>query len=288
MAPAAWSRDLDDPWIGWERQFTYVARISKRLHRRQFDVIHDHTGPTGVLLALLSDAAPTVVHTIHLPVPEPRHSFYREVDDRVRIVALSKSHASSLSGLRIAGVVHNAVDIEALAIGTAPDDYLLEINRIAPEKGQHLAIEVSRRSGRRLILAGKVGAYEEARRYFQEMIDPHLGSTVDYLGNVQGAQKATLIKQAAAGIFPIQWSEPFGLGMAECMASGTPAIALDRGASAEIIEQGVTGYVAGDIDELVSAVGRLDQIDREKCAIVARDRFSPRRMAQEYLEIYLG
>ena len=123
-------------------------------------------------------------------------------------------------------------------------------------------------------------------RYFEEQVEPFLGPTVEYYPNVAGAQKARLISRAAAGIFPLQWAEPFGLAMVECMVAGTPVLALRTGSTPELIEEGVTGFLAEDLDDLVEGVNRLDEIDRIRCATVARERFSPRHMAQRYVAVY--
>jgi glycosyltransferase involved in cell wall biosynthesis len=163
---------------------------------------------------------------------------------------------------------------------------LIEVARITPDKGQHIAIEVAQRAGRKLILAGKVERSEEGLEYFEEQVEPFLSPSVEYYPNVAGALKAKLISRAAAGLFPLQWSEPFGLAMVECMVAGTPVLALRTGSTPELVEEGVTGFLAEDADGLVAAVNQLDEIDRVRCAQVARERFSPRRMAERYLAVY--
>ena len=285
LADAAWSTDLgaaDER----ARQATYLARVFRRLQGERFDVIHDHTGIEGLLLALASGVAPVVVHTIHGELLEPACTFYKEVQDRVRLCAISLSQASTAPTLKLAGIVHNAVEIPASAPSLVHERYLIEVARITPDKGQHLAIDVARRTGRKLILAGKVERTGEGERYFEDKVEPFLGPSVEYYPNVAGAQKSRLISRAAAGIFPLQWSEPFGLAMVECMVAGTPVLALQSGSTPELIEQGVTGFLADDIDALVSAANHLDEIDRGRCAEVARERFSPHHMAERYLSVY--
>jgi glycosyltransferase involved in cell wall biosynthesis len=123
-------------------------------------------------------------------------------------------------------------------------------------------------------------------RYFEEQVEPFLSPTVEYYPNVAGAQKTKLISRAAAGIFPLQWAEPFGLAMVECMVAGTPVLALRTGSTPELIEEGVTGFLAEDEDDLVEGANRLDEIDRVRCATFARERFSPRHMAERYVDVY--
>jgi glycosyltransferase involved in cell wall biosynthesis len=285
LADAAWSHDLGGPAEA-ARQATYLARVYAAMSGRRFDVIHDHTGFEGLLLALQSELAPVVVHTIHGELTEPMSTFYKEVDRRARLCAISLSQAASAPAVRLAGIVHNAVELPVAPPSVAHERYLIEVARIIPDKGQHLAIQVAQKAGRKLILAGKVERSEEGLRYFEEQVEPFLSPSVEYYPNVAGAQKARLISRAAAGIFPLQWAEPFGLAMVECMVAGTPVLALRVGSTPELVEEGVTGFLAEDVDDLVKAANRLDEIDRIRCAKVARERFSPRHMAERYLSIY--
>lgn len=285
LADAAWSHDLGGQAEA-ARQATYLARVYAALAGQRFDVIHDHTGFEGLLLALQSQVAPVVVHTIHGELVESMCTFYEEVDTRARLCAISVSQAASAPALKLAGIVHNAVELPTAPPSATHERYLIEVARITPDKGQHLAIQVAQRAGRKLILAGKVERSEEGMRYFEEQVEPFLSPTIEYYPNVAGGQKARLISRAAAGIFPLLWSEPFGLAMVECMVAGTPIVALRSGSTPELIEEGVTGFLAEDADGLVEAVNRLDEIDRVRCAEVARARFSPRHMAERYLAVY--
>ncbi len=285
LADAAWSADLGGPAAGL-RQLTYLARVFEQLDGERFDVLHDHSGAEGLLLAIHSRVAPVVVHTIHGQLDEPSVRFYEEAHERARLVAISASQAAQAPSLRLAGVVHNAVEIPPGPPSQTKDGYLVELARICPEKGQHLAIEVARRTGRRLVLAGKIEPTRKGKKYFREQIEPHLGPQVRYLPNVAGAEKRELLARAWAGIFPLQWPEPFGLAMVECMVTGTPALALASGSAPELIEPGRTGFLAHTLEQLVAAVELVDEIDPATCAQVARDRFNPGRMAEGYLAVY--
>ena len=285
LADAAWSHDLGGQAEA-ARQATYLARVYAAMAGRRFDVIHDHTGFEGLLLAIQSGLAPVVVHTIHGELTEPMRAFYKEVAERARLCAISLSQAASAPDIKLAGIVHNAVELPTAPPGVAHERYLIEVARITPDKGQHLAIQVAQRAGRKLILAGKVERSGEGLQYFEEQVEPYLSPTVEYYPNVAGAQKARLISRAAAGIFPLQWAEPFGLAMVECMVAGTPVLALRSGSTPELIEEGVTGFLAEDADDLVDRANRLEEIDRVRCATVARERFSPRHMAERYVAVY--
>ncbi len=287
LGEMSWSRDLGGA-DETARIATYLARVYDRLSGERFDVLHDHSCLAGLVLALHSGVAPVVVHTIHGEFLEALCTFYSAVQERARLCAISESQAATAPRVRIAAVVPNAVDAPSAPPSRTRERYLIEVARITPDKGQHLAIQVARRSGRKLILAGKVERTGAGERYFEDEVEPHLGRAVEYYPNVAGAEKARLISRAAAGIFPLQWPEPFGLAMAECMVVGTPILALRTGSAPELIDDGVTGFLADDVEGLVQAAARLDQIDPIRCAEVSRKRFSPRLMAERYLQVYTG
>jgi len=284
LAPSEWINDLGTP-VQPVREATFLMRAFDRLQRGEFDVVHDHVGAVGLLALSVSGISSVAVHTIHGPISESMAILYRQAQDRVRLVAISASQAATAPDVAVAGIVYNAVDTD-VPIEIHKDGYLLELARITPDKGQHLAIEVAKRTGRQLVLAGKVERTELGERYFREHIAPALGDQVRYIPNVSGREKQQLIARAAAGIFPLQWPEPFGLAMAECMVAGTPVIAFGVGAAPELIEPGLTGFIARDVDQMVAAVGLLDEISPAGCAAEARRRFSPREMAEGYLKIY--
>jgi glycosyltransferase involved in cell wall biosynthesis len=290
LAPAAWEADLGRKY-GPVRELTYLARVARVLRQQgPFDVIHDHSGFAGVLATTLMDIAP-VVHTVHGSLGEPERTFYRALQGRADLVAISVAQRGSAPELPWHSTVHNAVDIDSLLTVPLGDKggYLLCLARICPEKGQHVAIEVARRTGRRLVLAGKVDPSPEAQFYFQSAVAPHIdGSAVIYHRNVVGPEKSRLIARAAALLAPIAWAEPFGLSAVEAMASGTPAVSYARGAAIELIDDGVTGFAVkpDDVEAMMAAVLASASIDTQRCAQSARRRFNPARMAENYHRVY--
>jgi len=144
--------------------------------------------------------------------------------------------------------------------------------------------EIARRLGMKLVLAGKVDT--DSVDYFETEIKPHIGELETWHENVVGVEKALLLAKAKAMIFPIQWEEPFGMAMVEAMVSGTPVIAMARGAASEIVEPGITGWLAEDIDGLVAAYGRIGEIDLQRCVKRAAERFGPPQMADGYQSVY--
>jgi glycosyltransferase involved in cell wall biosynthesis len=286
VAPESWSDQLGTrDQVSRESLFLY--RAYQLVRRRAFDVIHDHSGFTGILLAATSALATPVVATLHGDLTEAEGDFLGAVDRKVHLVAISRSQQAQVASVNWRRVVYNAVDpAEYLPVcrHEEKEDYLIQLARISPSKGQHLAIEVARRLGLRLVLAGKVD--NDSATYFDSEIKPHLGDNVTWHENVVGAEKARLLAHAKAMVFPIQWEEPFGIAMVESMVSGTPVLAMARGAASEIVEPGITGWLADDLDGLVAAFGRIGEIDLERCVKRAAERFGPGQMADGYQSVY--
>jgi glycosyltransferase involved in cell wall biosynthesis len=163
--------------------------------------------------------------------------------------------------------------------------YLAFLGRISPEKRVDRAIEIAQRAGMEIKIAAKIDPVD--RDYFDDVIRPLLGGPgIEFLGEIGEQEKVPFLSDAYALLFPIDWPEPFGLVMIEAMACGTPVIAYRRGSVPEVIEDGVTGYVVGSIDEAVSAVKRIGDLSRASCRRVFEERFTSRRMAEDYVKAY--
>jgi len=289
QAPAAWRADLGTA-PGPYREATYAARVADLLAGAgDVDVVHDHVGTATLIAAALSSSAP-VVHTCHGPLDEPQRTFYASLRTRVGMVAISDSQRQHAPELPWIGTVPNAVDVDDLPSpqpNPADPGYLLCLARVTPDKGQHLAVDVARRAGLPLTLAGKVDNPPESQRYWREQVAPAVdGERVRHVENVAGREKLELLRGATALLAPIQWNEPFGLSAVEAMVCGTPAISMRRGAAVELIEDGVTGFLVDDVEGMADAVRRCGEIDRVRCAAVARERFRPQAMARGYVEVY--
>lgn len=287
LAASDWGEDLATPYQV-VRESTYEVRVNRELERRkgEFDLVHLHTEFPGMACGSLLDLDVPRMATVHSGIGEEVRTFLREVHQQLDLVAISEVQRGQAPDIRWRAMVHNSVPLDDLRVETEKDGYLLELARVTPDKGQHLAIEVAERVGMPLVLAGKVDRDDGSRRYFEELIEPRLRGDIRWVENVQGDEKATLLGKAAAMIFPIQWEEPFGLAMVEAMACGTPVVALARGAARELVEPGLTGYLANSVDELVERVREVGRIDPARCAERARDRFSPSRMADGYVAAY--
>ena len=186
-------------------------------------------------------------------------------------------------------VVYNGVPLETYqwTAQVGPHAPLVYLGRIEEIKGVHLAIKVAKKSQRRLIIAGNLPGAEHHRRYFAEQIEPHVdGRTVQYVGAVDDVAKNQLLGSSAALLMPLLWEEPFGIVMAEALACGTPVIGLRRGSLPEIVQDGVNGFVCDAVEQMVSAVGCLSQIDRQVCRRIAEEKFSDRVIVAAYERLY--
>ncbi len=184
-------------------------------------------------------------------------------------------------------MIPNGVPLDAYTFRptVSPDAPLVFLGRIEEIKGPHLAIEIARRAGRRLIIAGNIP--DEKRTWVETHVMPHVdGDRVRYIGPVDDEQKNVLLGEAAAFLMPILWEEPFGIVMAEALACGTPILGLHRGAVPEVVEHSVTGFVEQDIDGLVAAVDRLPSLNRSACRARCERLFSAEAVVQGYLSVY--
>jgi glycosyltransferase involved in cell wall biosynthesis len=246
-----------------------------------FDIVHNHAGIEGLVLGATSETP--VLTTCH-QAWEPAAS---EVWRRYPWFHHAVSFASSVTFPRDGQLppVHHGIDVGSFSHDLRSDGYLLFLGRMSPDKDPATAIQVARGTGRRLVLAGKIDAADRtwAEREVLPLVD---ADRVRYVGEADGATKRELLARADALLFPIRWIEPFGLVMIEALASGTPVIGFREASVPEIIEDGVTGFVVQDADEMARAVGRLREIDRARCRRAAEERFTVERMTDDYEDRY--
>jgi len=248
-------------------------------------IIHDHTELGPRLAGRRGISHPPVVTTVHGPVTAQNRCTLAEAARYASIVAISHAHARSFGDIPVAAVIHHGIDLDVHKPGPGTGGYLLFIGRMSPDKGVHHAVRVARRAGWPLVIAAKIREPAE-RAYFDQQVRPLLGPGDDMLAEQSLAARVELMRHAAALLNPITWPEPFGLVMAEALATGTPVLAFPNGAAPEIIDHGRTGYLCRDEDEMTAAVARVYQIDRKQCRAAAERRFSLARMAADYERLY--
>jgi glycosyltransferase involved in cell wall biosynthesis len=250
-----------------------------------FDVIHCHVDYLAFPFEALTPT-PTV-HTIHGRLDLPHlQALYRQFR-AVPLVSISDAQRIPLAplGVRWAGTVYHGLPVERYAFSPEDRGYLAFLGRLSPEKQADLAIEVARRVGLPLKIAAKIDPNDQA--YVDQVMAPLLEDPqVEYVGEIGEADKPAFLGGARALLFPIDWPEPFGLVMIEAMACGTPVIARPCGSVPEVVVDGRTGFVADTLVELAEAVKRLDEIDRAACRRHVEERFSTRRMTEDYERIY--
>ena len=215
--------------------------------------------------------------------------------------------------VNVENVVYHGIDVEEYPVKDEPDkgSYLFTIGRITRDKGQDKAIEIAKKTGSKLIIAGcvqnkptdreffggltnsidlstEVGKYPVDNDYYARVIKPLLDcdEQIIYIGEISSEHKKHWYRHARATLFPIQWGEPFGLVLVESMACGTPVVALNRGAVPEIVVDGKTGFVVDSVEAMIEAVSRIDSIDPSDCRKHVLNRFSIKSMAYKYTELY--
>jgi glycosyltransferase involved in cell wall biosynthesis len=268
----------EDPTIDakvWE-----LLHVSHAFERAgEFDLIHSQADFVPLAFSRLVDIP--VVTTIHGFSSERIVPVFQRYQDRVSYVAISD--ADRRAGLRYAATIHHGVVLDELPFDPAGSEDLLFFGRIHPDKGAAEAIEVARRVGRRLVMAGIV----QDRGYYERSVAPAVdGSRVVYDGPVGGSERTRLLGASRALLHLINFDEPFGLSVIEALACGTPVIARNRGSMRELIDHGVTGFLVDSLDEAVEAVDRIGDLDRAACRASVAARFTVDRMADRYLALY--
>jgi glycosyltransferase involved in cell wall biosynthesis len=254
-----------------------------RGHERDFDVLFSHLEARGFEFARSSPTP--VVSTMHSRLDEPPISDALRAFSDVHLVAISRSQRSLAPAANWLGVVPNGLDLARMPFGATGGDYLLFVGRIAREKGITEAIDIARRTRRRLVVAAKTFLATE-RALFEGEVRPALESgRVEYVGEVARAIRDPLFAGARATLMLGDWPEPFGLVAIESLATGTPVIALRRGALPEIVVDGLDGFLVDDLEAAERAVHSVASLDRARIRARALTRFSASRMVDGYLAL---
>lgn len=271
---------------GWSEDPAIDAKVAECLHiasaferADEFDIIHN--GFDFLPLTYSGLVETPVVTTIHGFSSERIVPVYTRYDDSTTYVSISD--ADRHPDLHYAATVHHGIDMESFALHPCPGEHLVFFGRIHPDKGTAHAIEVARRCGRRLDIAGII----QDEKYFREQVAPHIdGERVRYLGAVDASARAEVLGGAHALLHLIDFDEPFGYSIVEAMACGTPVIAHARGSMGELIAHGQNGFLVDGIESAVTAVAAAGTLDRAAIAAIAADRFTVSAMVDKYVAVY--
>jgi glycosyltransferase involved in cell wall biosynthesis len=276
---------LGDPFPEVAHAAAARHAVTRLARTTGLDVVHDHT-LAGPLSAPYYESLglPTVI-TAHGPVTGDLRMLYQALDREVHLVAISHRQRVLAPELNWVATVHNAVRVETFPFQPVKGEYALFLGRFHPDKAPHLALEAAHAAGVPLILAGKCAEpFEKA--YFEREVRPRLTEDDHVFGMADAIEKRKLLAEARCLLFPIQWEEPFGMVMIEAMACGTPVVALRGGAVAEVVVNGVTGFVRDNPDQLPKAVHDAVRLDPVACRRHVAAHFSASHLGAGYVAAY--
>jgi glycosyltransferase involved in cell wall biosynthesis len=265
----------------WPWELYEMLNLAAAVERSsRYDIIHYEAAYYPMSLAFTRLSPTPIVQTLHHSPSAAEVTLWSRYPE-APFVAISNEQARLLVGLNVVDTVLHGIDTDGFRFEAKPDDYLLFLGRFTEGKGVLQAIEIAKRVGMRLILAAAEG------EYYREKIAPHVdGRRIVYYGEADFAAKVKLYGGARALLYPIQAREPFGLVLAEAMACGTPVVALDRGAVREVVDEGVTGMVFNDLEQMINDLPRVFDLDRRRVREQAVARFGVARMVDEYIAVY--
>jgi glycosyltransferase involved in cell wall biosynthesis len=261
-------------------------RMVEMIYRRkdEFDVLHFHIDYFP--LSLFSRQKTPFLTTIHgrLDLPEFVETYGTFPD--APFVSISDSQRAPIPNLNWVRTVLHGMPAHLLTPQPVKQEYGAFLGRVSPEKGVDQAIKIAGKAGLKLKIAAKVDNAD--KEYYDTKIKPLIQGNpdVEFIGEINDAQKPEFLSGAHALIFPIRWPEPFGLVMIEAMACGTPVIAFNCGSVPEVIDPGLSGFIVNDIDEAVAAVGKIHTLDRGRVRATFDRRWTSRRMAEDYVDLY--
>jgi glycosyltransferase involved in cell wall biosynthesis len=274
---------LDPTVRDWVANYYRMVELIYRC-KDEFDVLHFHIDYFP--LALFSRQKVPYLTTIHgrLDLPEFVETYGTFAASP--FVSISDSQRAPIPDLNWVRTVLHGMPANLLMPQPVKQEYGAFLGRISPEKGVDRAIKIASKAGLKLKIAAKVDNAD--KEYYDTLIKPLIQGNpdVEFIGEINDAQKPAFLSGAHALLFPINWPEPFGLVMIEAMACGTPVIAFNCGSVPEVIDPGVTGFIVNDIDQAVAAVGKIHTLDRARVRATFDRRFTARRMAEDYLDVY--
>jgi glycosyltransferase involved in cell wall biosynthesis len=260
-----------------------LERVQQKCDDEEFDFLHFHLDYYP--FSLFSRQPTPFLTTLHGRLDLPEHQPVFTTFSSIPVISISNAQRRPVPQANWVRTIHHGLPEKLLTPRRVTPDYLAVLGRIAPEKGVDRAVKIAIRCGIPLKIAAKVDLSD--RDYFDEIIRPLMDHPlVEYIGEIGDHEKSEFLSGAIGLLVPIDWPEPFGIVMIEAMACGTPVIAYNRGSVAEIIDEGLTGFIVEDETSAVAAVGRLLQLSRDGVRKQFEARFTARRMALDYLVAY--
>lgn len=254
-----------------------------RAASRAYDIIHFHTG--WFEFPVFTQPETACLTTMHGRLNVPRFQARLRAYRALPLVSISNAQRAPARDASWIGTIYHGIPDPGVPVRGGRGDQLVFLGRISPEKRPDLAIEIACKAGRPLKIAAKVDPVDE--EYFETQIRPMLSRPgIEFLGELDDAQKHALLADAYALLFPIDWPEPFGLAMIEAFACGTPVIAFRRGSIPEVVDEGVTGFIVEDVAGAVDALDRVGSLDRRMVRATFERRFTLDRMVGDYVALY--
>ena len=244
------------------------------------DVIHVNNVPA---LALSRLARVPFVYTIHHVHDDKLSDFY-SYHPEVEYVTISdfQRDRERMPKMR---TIHHGLDTNLYTWRDGKRDYLSFLGRIAPMKGTHLAIQVAKKAGIPLKIAGEVQPC--FKNYWEAEVKPHVdGKFIEYIGEADLPTKNELLKNSVAMLFPIQWNEPFGLVMIEAMACGAPVLAFSGGAVEEVVPEGIAGHICKDVEDMAAKARGAASFDNAAVRKYVEQEFSIEKMVSSYAQLF--
>lgn len=279
---ALWlEKGLKNPHAAIIKMLSVVKKTAK-----SFDLLHNHFS-FFMFPLVLDNGLPPMLTTIHQQIDV----FYAEAIKsfpQIRFCAISQDAQKSAEeqGIPIIDVIPNGIDPKLYFFNNQPENYLLYLGRLNREKGIVTALDIAKKTGQKLIVAGNIVGAEEWT-YFMQEVQPRLNEpNINFVGQVNFTEKIKLLKNAKALLFPIDRREPFGLAMIEAMACGTPVIGFRRGSVPEVVKDGETGFVVDTEEEMIESLKKIDSINRKNCRKLVEEKFTLDMMVGRYEKLY--
>ncbi|MFW6139650.1 MAG: glycosyltransferase family 4 protein [Spirochaetota bacterium] len=261
----------------------HIAACMEAAHSGQFDMVHSHLHIHALVFSRLVPCP--VLTTLHGSAWVRAHHPVLEKYKDMPFASISNAERAFKPDLNYVATVYNGINTALYCFEQKKENYLLFSGRLSPEKGAHEAVQIARKAGMPLKLAGMIE--NQYLEYYKHKIEPYIdGKNIEYTGLLSQKQMVPLYQKAKALVCPTLWDEPFGLVGVEAQACGTPVLGRRKGALKELVQEGKTGFLFDDVEEAAGQVKQLDEIAPELCRKNVEERFSSEKMAQGYLGVY--